>query len=90
MKILGDGEFNKKLTVVAAWYSRSAHQKIVAAGGSAQNLKSEPFEFPKPKKKFVPREPVKKKAADDAESAPAAPAGRRSAAAPADAEKPAE
>jgi preprotein translocase subunit SecY len=46
--------------VVAGWYSKSAHQKIAAAGGSAQNAKGEAFEFPKPKKKFVPREGGKK------------------------------
>ncbi|HEY7090253.1 MAG TPA: 50S ribosomal protein L15 [Tepidisphaeraceae bacterium] len=56
VKILGDGAVGKKLTVVAAWYSKSAHQKITDAGGTAQNLKGEAFEFPKPKKKFIPRE----------------------------------
>ena len=56
VKILGDGAISKKLTVVAGWYSRSAHEKITQAGGTAQNLKGEAFEFPKPKKKFVPRE----------------------------------
>ena len=56
VKILGDGELKKKLTVIAGWFSRSAHGKITAAGGLAQNLKGEPFEFPKPKKRFVPRE----------------------------------
>ena len=60
VKILGDGAISRKLTVVAGWYSRSAHQKITDAGGTAQNLKGEPFEFPKPKKKFIPRETVKK------------------------------
>src|SRR5689334_7505677 len=48
VKILGDGTIGKKLTVVAGWYSRSAHQKITEAGGTAQNLKGEAFEFPKP------------------------------------------
>jgi large subunit ribosomal protein L15 len=62
VKILGEGELSKKLTVQVGWYSKSAHAKIVAAGGAAQNAKGEPFEFPKPKKKFIPREPVKKKA----------------------------
>jgi ribosomal protein L15 len=64
VKVLGDGEITKKLTIVAGWYSRSAHQKITAAGGTAQNIKGEAFEFPKPKKKFVPREakPAGKKA----------------------------
>ena len=68
VKILGDGELTKKLTVVAGWYSKSAHEKIAKAGGSAQNLKGEAFEFPKPKKPFVKREKPKKAA----EEAPAA------------------
>ena len=33
VKILGDGEITKKLTVVAGWYSKSAHEKITEAGG---------------------------------------------------------
>jgi large subunit ribosomal protein L15 len=65
VKVLGDGELKKKLTVQAGWFSRSAHAKIAAAGGTAQNLKGEAFEFPKEKKKFIPREPVKKKVASD-------------------------
>jgi len=72
VKILGDGAIRKKLTVVAGWYSRSAHDKITQAGGTAQNLKGETFEFPKPKKKFVPREPVKKAKAAAAEVGEAA------------------
>ena len=56
VKILGDGTISKKLNITAGWYSRSAHEKILAAGGSAKNLKGEEFQFPKPKKKFVPRE----------------------------------
>jgi large subunit ribosomal protein L15 len=75
VKILGNGELSKKLTVVAGWYSKSAHEKIAKAGGAAQNLKGEAFEFPKPKKKFIPREggPGKKsKKAAAAEEAPPA------------------
>ena len=76
VKILGEGKLSKKLTVVAGWYSKSAHEKITQAGGAAQNLKGEAFEFPKPKKKFVPREggakKSKKAAAAAAEEAPAA------------------
>jgi large subunit ribosomal protein L15 len=53
VKILGEGELTRKLTVVAGWYSKSAHEKITAAGGVAQNLKGEAFAFPKPKKRFV-------------------------------------
>jgi len=76
VKILGNGELTKKLTIQAGWYSKSAHEKIAKVGGSAQNIKGEAFEFPKPKKKFVPREggPSKKskKAAATEEAAPAA------------------
>jgi large subunit ribosomal protein L15 len=80
VKVLGEGELTKKLTIQASWYSKSAHSKITAAGGTAQNLKGEAFEFPKPKKKFVPREPVKKKVAveeagDKKPAAEAKPAG---------------
>ena len=71
VKILGEGTFTKKLTIVAGWYSKSAHEKITAAGGTAQNLKGEAFEFPKPKKKFIPRDKPKKAAAAEAEAAPA-------------------
>jgi large subunit ribosomal protein L15 len=60
IKILGDGEFTKKLTISAAKFSHKAYDRIVAAGGAAQNLKGEPFAYPKEKKKFIPREPVKK------------------------------
>ena len=81
VKILGDGEFTKKLTVTAGWYSKSAHEKITKAGGAANNLKGAAFEFPKPKKKFVKRDKPaaaagggKKKKGGDAEegAAPAA------------------
>jgi large subunit ribosomal protein L15 len=74
VKILGDGELTKKLTVVAGWYTRSALAKIQGAGGTAQDTKGQTFEFPKPKKKFIPREPVKKKAVTEeaAEAKPAA------------------
>lgn len=66
VKILGNGTLKKKLTVVAGWYSKGAHDAITRAGGVAQNAKGEPFAFPKPKKKFVPKEKAKKKAADEA------------------------
>lgn len=55
VKILGNGEFSKKLTIIAGGYSRGAHAKITGLGGAAQNLKGEAFEFPKVKKKFIPR-----------------------------------
>ena len=86
VKILGEGSLTKKLTITAGWYSKAAHEKITAAGGTAQNLKGEAFAFPKPKKKFVKRDKVapaggkksKKGATEEAPAegaaAPAAPA----------------
>ena len=89
VKILGNGAMGKKLTVVAGWYSKSAHEKITSAGGTAQNLKGETFAFPKPKKKFVPREggPSKKSKKAAAAEAPAEGAPAAAAAAPAEGEK---
>jgi large subunit ribosomal protein L15 len=84
VKILGDGAITKKLTIIAGWYSKSAFDKISQAGGTAQNLKGEAFEFPKPKKKFVKREqPKKAKAAAPAEGAEGAPAEAKAPEAPA-------
>ncbi len=74
VKILGNGELSKKLTVIAGGYSKSAFEKITKAGGAANNLKGETFQFPKVKKKFVPRDPVKKKKGGDEAPAEAAPA----------------
>ena len=74
VKILGDGALTKKLTVLAGWYSKSAHQKITAAGGMAQNLKAEPFVFPKPKKVFVKRDPAAAKKEKVPKAAPETPA----------------
>ena len=88
VKILGDGAISKKLTVVAGWYSKSAHEKITAAGGTAQNLKGEAFAFPKPKKKFIPREKPKKVIAAEGEAPAEKPAGEKPAAEKAPAEKP--
>ncbi len=97
VKILGEGGISKKLTVMAGWYSKSAHEKITQAGGTAQNLKGEAFAFPKPKKKFVKRIAPKKVEAAE-EPAPAAAAAEKPAkkpkpapeAPPAEAEKPVE
>ncbi|MEA4854353.1 MAG: 50S ribosomal protein L15 [Christensenella sp.] len=36
LKILGNGELNKKLTVKAAKFTKTAEQKITAAGGSIE------------------------------------------------------
>jgi len=74
VKILGNGEISKKLVVTAGWYSKSALEKITAAGGTANNAKGEAFVFPKPKKKFVVRPKEKKVEAAAAVPAAAAPA----------------
>ncbi len=49
VKVLGDGELSKKLTVEAHRFSNSAVSKIETAGGTTKWL------APKPKKKFVKR-----------------------------------
>ena len=86
VKILGEGSatFAKKLNVVAGWYSKSAHEKITGAGGTAKTIKGEDFQFPKPKKKFVPREggAGKKKGAAAPAEGEAAPAEGAAPAAP--------
>jgi large subunit ribosomal protein L15 len=56
VKILGDGELKKKLSVTAQFFSASAREKIEAAGGTAMALK----------------ERVEKKRRRSARSAPAA------------------
>ena len=55
VKILGEGEFATKLNFVAGKYSKSAFEKIQAAGGTPNNLQGEVFQFPKEKKKFIDR-----------------------------------
>ena len=40
VKVLGDGDVSKALTVVAHKFSRSARAKIEAAGGSCQEQAS--------------------------------------------------
>ncbi len=52
IKVLGDGEITKKFTILAGWYSKSAFEKIAQAGGTAQNLKGQPFEYPKVRRRF--------------------------------------
>jgi len=36
VKVLGDGELNRAVTVVATMFSRTAREKIAAAGGTAE------------------------------------------------------
>ena len=70
--------------MTAGWYSRSAHEKITGAGGSAKNLKGEDFKFPKPTPRFDHKDQGKKgkKAAESAPAEGAAPAAEAPAAAP--------
>jgi large subunit ribosomal protein L15 len=77
VKILGDGELSKKLTVVAHGFSRSAREKIEQAGGSVEWLRGEPQEKRKrrrTKKARAPEPPaaVASEAEAPAEEGPAA------------------
>jgi len=63
VKILGNGELTKKLTISAHGFSASAREKIEAAGGTATALKE-----PKVKKKRVASKP---KPSAEAEPEPA-------------------
>lgn len=72
VKVLGDGQLQKKLTVEAHRFSASAESQIEKAGGTAKWLN------PKPKKKFVKRpktetEPEAKKEKSEAKKEKAAP-----------------
>jgi large subunit ribosomal protein L15 len=63
VKVLGEGELKKKLTVTAHLFSASAREKIEKAGGSATALRP-----PREEKKKRPR----KKAAEEPEASEAA------------------
>jgi large subunit ribosomal protein L15 len=58
VKILGNGDVKKKFTVKAGWYTKSAAEKLGAAGSTVQNAKGEDFKFPKPKPNYP--KPAKK------------------------------
>ena len=47
VKILGDGQFSKKLTIVAHYFSKSAKDKLEKAGGSARVIEQLPSEASK-------------------------------------------
>jgi large subunit ribosomal protein L15 len=66
VKILGEGDLTKKLAVSAHGFSKSAVEKIEAAGGSVTWLRGEPVE--KKAKKHKPAAPVAE-ADDEAEEA---------------------
>jgi large subunit ribosomal protein L15 len=57
VKILGEGELTKKLSVTAHSFSKSAVEKIEAAGGTVTRLR-EPVERKKKKHKHKPAAPV--------------------------------
>lgn len=62
VKVLGDGELKKKLTVRSQAFSGSAREKIAAAGGKAEriNLKGEvQADVPAPAKAAKPAAPAK-------------------------------
>lgn len=74
VKILGVGELSKRLSVSAHGFSKSAREKIEAAGGEVTWLRGEPVERPKKKKtrtraaaadEGVDEAPVPAPAADD-------------------------
>jgi large subunit ribosomal protein L15 len=55
VKVLGQGDLTKKLAVSAHGFSKSAVEKIEAAGGSVTWLRGEPVEKKKKKHKSTPR-----------------------------------
>jgi large subunit ribosomal protein L15 len=63
VKILGEGDLTKKLTVSAHSFSKSAVEKIEGAGGSVNWLRGEPVE--KKKKKHKAAAPVAEVEADE-------------------------
>jgi len=73
VKILGNGELTKKLSVTAHGFSKTAREKIEAAGGSVTWLRGEPVEKkPKHKPKTKPattEEPATEAAAPEPEAA---------------------
>jgi large subunit ribosomal protein L15 len=62
VKILGNGELKTKLTVSAHGFSKSAREKIEAAGGTVKWLRGEPA---KPKSKRQNQPPPKPAAAEE-------------------------
>jgi large subunit ribosomal protein L15 len=66
VKILGNGELKKKLTVSAHGFSKSAREKIEAAGGTVNWLRGEPVE--KKAKNPKNQAPPKRAAAEEDEA----------------------
>ena len=70
VKILGQGELTKKLTVSAHNFSKSAREKIEGAGGSLVWLRGEPQ--PKVKKRRTPKPVAAAEEEPEVEEVPAA------------------
>jgi large subunit ribosomal protein L15 len=68
VKILGTGELTKKLTVTAHRFSKTAREKIEAAGGTVNQLREDPK--PKKRKASKPKPQPEPEAAAEPESAP--------------------
>jgi large subunit ribosomal protein L15 len=69
VKILGNGELTKKLTVTAHGFSKTAREKIEAAGGSVNWLRGEPAaKRPKKQPAAAPEPPEREDDADAAEA----------------------
>ncbi len=78
VKVLGQGELTTKLSVSAHGFSKSAIEKIEAAGGTVTWLRGEPVEKKKKKHKAAKpaapeqdEEPTSEESAESAEEAPA-------------------
>jgi large subunit ribosomal protein L15 len=68
VKILGNGELKKKLTVSAHAFSKSAREKIEGAGGTVNWLRGEPVEKKQKKQKKQRQAPPKPPAAEEDEA----------------------
>ena len=71
VKILGEGELTKKLSVSAHGFSNTAREKVEAAGGSITWLRGEPV--PRVKKPRAARKPVAEEAEPEVEAEEAEP-----------------
>ena len=70
VKVLGVGELSKALSVSAHGFSKTAKEKIEAAGGTVTWLRGEPV--PRPKRQTTRKRAVQEPDVDDAESTEAA------------------
>jgi len=87
VKILGEGDLTKKLTVSAHGFSKSAVEKIEGAGGSVNWLRGDPAEKKKRKKKHKPAAPAAEVDADEPEAESPAEEGSAEESGPAESEE---